>query len=45
MFEEQKIDGEVYCLVPKHLVAYVPTSSVDFKYIDDIGSLEIADNF
>ena len=45
MFEEQEIDGEVYSLVPKHLVEYAPTSSVDFEYIDVIGSLEIADNF
>ena len=45
MFDEQEIDGEVYCLVPKHLVEYVPTSSVDFEYIDRIGSLELADNY
>lgn len=45
LFEEVEVAGEVYCLVPKSLVPYVPTKPVTVQYLEGIGAVEIGNNY
>ena len=44
-FEEVSVGSETFCLVPKPLMKYVPTATIDFEYLEGIGSVEVGNEY
>ena len=44
-FVEMEVGGEMFCLVPKELSSYVPSSQIEIQYLEGVGPVEVADNF
>ena len=44
-FEEMLIDGQIFCIIPRFLVKYVPTSLVADHYLDGVGPVQVGEKF
>ena len=43
-FEETLIDGQMFCIIPRFLVKYVPTSLVADHFLDGVGPVQVGKN-
>ena len=44
-FEQAEVGGQVFYFVPKELIQYLPSSGVEVQILDEVGPVEIGDNY
>ena len=45
IFEEVSVGNEIFCLVPKSLIKYVPTIPVEVQHLKGIGQVEVGNDY
>ena len=44
-FDEVSVGSETFCLVPKPLMTYVPTATIDLENLEGIGPVEVDNEY